>query len=232
MELSFKTGDILVVLGDMDEDGFYMAELRGVRGLVPSNFLADPPPNYPDQRGGMGPPMRGPPRSGHMSHGGPQYHSQHPPSGHPEHDTHGRQGDPMHEGDLYYDSRRGPPRGPSDYQGGGGPFPPRPNPGGSQQVQGSQGPPGQASQGGQGGYGYNANNTGGPVAHRDPQGYRDSRDSGGQNMQGQRPQHGLFLCLLYFTDRSSYQFVIGSIASLDGAIFIGNMSIINMWINT
>nr|4Z8A_A Chain A, RIM-binding protein, isoform F [Drosophila melanogaster] len=41
VELCFKTGEIILVYGDMDEDGFYMGELDGVRGLVPSNFLAD-----------------------------------------------------------------------------------------------------------------------------------------------------------------------------------------------
>lgn len=41
VELSFKTGDCVLVYGDMDEDGFYMGEIDGVRGLVPSNFLAD-----------------------------------------------------------------------------------------------------------------------------------------------------------------------------------------------
>lgn len=29
----------------MDEDGFYMGELNGIRGLVPSNFLHTSPPN-------------------------------------------------------------------------------------------------------------------------------------------------------------------------------------------
>eukprot|EP00095_Tigriopus_kingsejongensis_P007068 maker-scaffold1121_size61474-snap-gene-0.20 protein:Tk07068 transcript:maker-scaffold1121_size61474-snap-gene-0.20-mRNA-1 annotation:"peripheral-type benzodiazepine receptor-associated protein 1-like isoform x1" len=41
VELSFKTGDIIYVYGEMDDDGFYLAELRGQRGLVPSNFLTD-----------------------------------------------------------------------------------------------------------------------------------------------------------------------------------------------
>lgn len=62
----------------MDEDGFYMGELDGVRGLVPSNFLADAPDQYGNQlmsaggpagRGGLasqrgrsqGPGARGPP---------------------------------------------------------------------------------------------------------------------------------------------------------------------------
>ncbi|CAF0705935.1 unnamed protein product [Brachionus calyciflorus] len=38
-ELPFKTGQIITVYDDMDEDGFFMAELNGKRGLVPSNFL-------------------------------------------------------------------------------------------------------------------------------------------------------------------------------------------------
>lgn len=41
MELSFKTGEVILVYGSMDEDGFYMGELDGVRGLVPSNFLTE-----------------------------------------------------------------------------------------------------------------------------------------------------------------------------------------------
>lgn len=40
-ELSFQTGQIIHVYGEMDDDGFYMAEIDGVRGLVPSNFLTD-----------------------------------------------------------------------------------------------------------------------------------------------------------------------------------------------
>lgn len=37
----------------MDDDGFFMGELNGVRGLVPSNFLAEAPPEYGgDGRGG------------------------------------------------------------------------------------------------------------------------------------------------------------------------------------
>lgn len=41
VELSFKTGEVILVYGSMDEDGFYMGELDGVRGLVPSNFLTE-----------------------------------------------------------------------------------------------------------------------------------------------------------------------------------------------
>ncbi|XP_046645489.1 uncharacterized protein LOC124336002 isoform X6 [Daphnia pulicaria] len=46
VELSFQTGDIIYVYGDMDDDGFYLGELRGQRGLVPSNFLTEAPPDY------------------------------------------------------------------------------------------------------------------------------------------------------------------------------------------
>lgn len=45
VELNFKTGEVILVYGDMDEDGFYMGELDGVRGLVPSNFLTEAPDN-------------------------------------------------------------------------------------------------------------------------------------------------------------------------------------------
>ena len=51
VELSFRTGDIVTVYGDMDDDGFYMAEIRGQRGLVPSNFLTDAPAHYPGVTG-------------------------------------------------------------------------------------------------------------------------------------------------------------------------------------
>lgn len=44
MELCFSTGNVIYVYGDMDEDGFYMGELNGVRGLVPSNFLMEAVP--------------------------------------------------------------------------------------------------------------------------------------------------------------------------------------------
>ena len=42
--MAFRTGDIIYVYGDMDEDGFYIGEANGMRGLVPSNFLADAGP--------------------------------------------------------------------------------------------------------------------------------------------------------------------------------------------
>ncbi|XP_078681947.1 RIMS-binding protein 2-like isoform X1 [Branchiostoma floridae x Branchiostoma belcheri] len=41
MELPFFQGDIIDVVGEMDEDGFFMGEMGGRRGLVPSNFLED-----------------------------------------------------------------------------------------------------------------------------------------------------------------------------------------------
>ncbi|KAJ8956072.1 hypothetical protein NQ318_016524 [Aromia moschata] len=50
VELSFATGQIINVYGEMDDDGFYMGEIDGVRGLVPSNFLTE----APDQYGGAG----------------------------------------------------------------------------------------------------------------------------------------------------------------------------------
>ncbi|KAL5273957.1 BZRAP1 family protein [Megaselia abdita] len=88
VELSFKTGDCVLVYGDMDEDGFYMGEIDGVRGLVPSNFLADADTmqstglnsaqnQQRNNRGrvqGPGPGARGPPpppRDGVMHTGGP-----------------------------------------------------------------------------------------------------------------------------------------------------------------
>ncbi|XP_075983360.1 RIMS binding protein isoform X4 [Anticarsia gemmatalis] len=46
-ELSFQTGQIIHVYGEMDDDGFYMAEIDGVRGLVPSNFLTEANDQYP-----------------------------------------------------------------------------------------------------------------------------------------------------------------------------------------
>ncbi|XP_069357174.1 RIMS-binding protein 2 isoform X3 [Maniola hyperantus] len=45
-ELSFQTGQIIHVYGEMDDDGFFMAEIDGVRGLVPSNFLAEATDQY------------------------------------------------------------------------------------------------------------------------------------------------------------------------------------------
>ncbi|CAL1288969.1 unnamed protein product [Larinioides sclopetarius] len=50
MELAFRTGDVIYVYGEADEDGFYMGELNGERGLVPSNFLTEAPPDFRDPR--------------------------------------------------------------------------------------------------------------------------------------------------------------------------------------
>ncbi|XP_050668383.1 peripheral-type benzodiazepine receptor-associated protein 1 [Leptidea sinapis] len=55
-ELSFQTGQIIHVYGDMDDDGFFMAEIDGVRGLVPSNFLADTNDQYAAGQSNQGPP--------------------------------------------------------------------------------------------------------------------------------------------------------------------------------
>ncbi len=44
VELAFRTGDLIEVFGEMDDDGFYLGEIEGKRGLVPSNFLTDVPP--------------------------------------------------------------------------------------------------------------------------------------------------------------------------------------------
>merc|ERR1719186_716458 len=51
VELSFRTGDIITVYGDMDDDGFYMGEIGGRRGLVPSNFLTDIPTGIDPKNG-------------------------------------------------------------------------------------------------------------------------------------------------------------------------------------
>ncbi|XP_043482182.1 uncharacterized protein LOC122511167 isoform X3 [Leptopilina heterotoma] len=70
VELSFQTGNEIIVYGDMDPDGFYMGELNGVRGLVPSNFLTEACNQTPGPQGqgsrrppgqGQGPGARGPP---------------------------------------------------------------------------------------------------------------------------------------------------------------------------
>ncbi len=38
-ELTFRAGEMILVYGDVDEDGFYLGELDGKKGLLPSNFL-------------------------------------------------------------------------------------------------------------------------------------------------------------------------------------------------
>ncbi|TSO88069.1 RIMS-binding protein 2 [Bagarius yarrelli] len=42
-ELTFCAGDVIIVFGEIDEDGFYFGDLNGHRGLVPSNFLEEVP---------------------------------------------------------------------------------------------------------------------------------------------------------------------------------------------
>lgn len=41
MELSFRQDDIITVIGDIDADGFFMGDLGGKQGLVPSNYLKE-----------------------------------------------------------------------------------------------------------------------------------------------------------------------------------------------
>ncbi|XP_078338451.1 peripheral-type benzodiazepine receptor-associated protein 1-like isoform X7 [Crassostrea virginica] len=43
LELAFRSGDTIMIYGDMDDDGFFMGEYNGRRGLVPSNFLQEAP---------------------------------------------------------------------------------------------------------------------------------------------------------------------------------------------
>ena len=38
-ELALHQGDIVTVFGNVDENGYYVAEKNGRRGLVPSNIL-------------------------------------------------------------------------------------------------------------------------------------------------------------------------------------------------
>ncbi|XP_052832510.1 RIMS-binding protein 2 isoform X6 [Octopus bimaculoides] len=39
VELAFKVGDFITIYGDMDDDGFFIGEMKGRKGLVPSNFI-------------------------------------------------------------------------------------------------------------------------------------------------------------------------------------------------
>lgn len=48
-ELNFRAGDAITVYGEMDEDGFFIGELNGRRGLVPSNFLTFDTPSKPPE---------------------------------------------------------------------------------------------------------------------------------------------------------------------------------------
>ncbi|GFX53480.1 uncharacterized protein TNCV_4652691 [Trichonephila clavipes] len=79
VELSFTTGDVIYVIGEVDEDGFYLGELNGAKGLVPSNFLREIPLEEDDIRlGGSWPKGQG--RS-YLGRAGCQW------NGHPEKTT-------------------------------------------------------------------------------------------------------------------------------------------------
>ncbi|CAE1312078.1 Peripheral-type benzodiazepine receptor-associated protein 1,RIMS-binding protein 2 [Acanthosepion pharaonis] len=41
VELAFKMGDLIIIYGDMDDDGFFIGEVKGKKGLVPSNFIRE-----------------------------------------------------------------------------------------------------------------------------------------------------------------------------------------------
>lgn len=85
MELTFQTGNEIYVYGDMDDDGFYMGELDGVRGLVPSNFLTEAPGQGQNQGQGQQPPgsRRNPgPGQGPGARGPPPPPREPPPPGH------------------------------------------------------------------------------------------------------------------------------------------------------
>ena len=40
-------GDLIIIYGDMDDDGFFIGEVKGKKGLVPSNFIREA--NTPDE---------------------------------------------------------------------------------------------------------------------------------------------------------------------------------------
>ncbi|XP_064414943.1 GRB2-related adapter protein-like isoform X5 [Latimeria chalumnae] len=48
-ELSFNKGDILKILNMEDDQNWYKAELRGVEGYIPMNYIKVKPHNYGDQ---------------------------------------------------------------------------------------------------------------------------------------------------------------------------------------
>ncbi|KAI1708755.1 variant SH3 domain-containing protein [Ditylenchus destructor] len=68
VELSFCSGDLITVYGEMDEDGFYFGELNGVRGLVPSNFLH---PTILSTPNALMPPQAKASAQSHSRHSGP-----------------------------------------------------------------------------------------------------------------------------------------------------------------
>ena len=40
-ELHLREGDYITVFGEMDSDGFYEAEINGVRGLIPGIYVEE-----------------------------------------------------------------------------------------------------------------------------------------------------------------------------------------------
>ena len=59
VEISFQQGQIIYVKGEPDDDGFYLGEVDGVQGLVPSNFLQEVE-DTPDEMAGHRPHHAGP----------------------------------------------------------------------------------------------------------------------------------------------------------------------------
>lgn len=61
-EINFSQGQIIYVKGEPDDDGFYLGEVDGVQGLVPSNYLQEIE-EFADEAGPSqpGPPSRGGP---------------------------------------------------------------------------------------------------------------------------------------------------------------------------
>ena len=39
-ELELRKGDVVKVIGELDDDGFYYAKVNGRKGYVPSNYLS------------------------------------------------------------------------------------------------------------------------------------------------------------------------------------------------
>ncbi|TPP67348.1 RIMS-binding protein 2 [Fasciola gigantica] len=51
-ELPFREGQLIKIFGGCDEDGFYLGECNGLRGLVPSNMVSHPDRELPPSVGG------------------------------------------------------------------------------------------------------------------------------------------------------------------------------------
>nr|XP_050857277.1 uncharacterized protein LOC127066959 isoform X7 [Vespula vulgaris] len=79
VELPFHAGNEICVYGEMDSDGFYMGELNGVRGLVPSNFLIEASNQGQPSQGGRRPPGQS---QGPGARGPPPPPREPPPTGH------------------------------------------------------------------------------------------------------------------------------------------------------